>query len=43
MSRLLRTIVFMQDLIAGTIAGMLTSLKGAKGEEIKIEVIRHER
>jgi len=35
--------IFMQDLIAGTIAGMLTSLKGAKGEEIKIEVIRHER
>ncbi len=35
--------VFMQNLIAGTIAGMLTSLKGAKGEEIKIEVIRHER
>ena len=35
--------IFMQDLIAGTIVGMLTSLKGAKGEEIKIEVIRHER
>ncbi len=33
---------FMQDLIAGTIVGMLSSLKGAKGREIKIEVRRHE-
>lgn len=33
---------FMQDLIAGTIWGMLSSLKGAKGHEIKIEVRRYE-
>jgi len=33
---------FMQDLIAGTIGGMLSSLKGAKGNEIKIEVRRYE-
>lgn len=33
---------FMQDLITGTIVGMLSSLKGAEGHEIKIEVRRHE-
>ncbi len=33
---------FMQDLISGTIGGMLSSLKWAKGREIKIKVRRRE-
>lgn len=35
--------LFMQDLVAGTIKGMVSSLKGAEGEEIVIKVRRRER
>lgn len=34
---------FMQDLIAGTIGGMLSSLKGAKGERFELKVVRRAR
>lgn len=32
---------FMQDMIAGTIRGMLSSLKGAKGKEFELKVRKH--
>lgn len=34
---------FMQDLIAGVIAGMLSSMKGAEGENIELKVSGHAR
>lgn len=35
--------LFMQDLVAGTIKGMVSTLKGGGGEEIEIKVSKHER
>jgi len=34
---------FVQDMIAGTIKGMLSSLKGAKGKEFELRVRKHAR
>lgn len=35
--------LFMQDLVAGIIKGMVSTLKGGEGEEIEIKVSKHER